>query len=201
MQRDKLERLVGMIPEDKRAEFFDVMAALEQAQSAPKLPPYPKNWRGIPEYRTMCLTLDHLQSRGAEVGQCLQKVVYSTESVRDSVFSQFEYFGDRLDGGSLSSLFKGAENGSGTALVYFIPQHHRDTSGAPFANVFISQSLFDRCYADPDMGGGSDLLTHQSILKLAAEAVEDMANRKMRVPSLIPIVVYPQKKDAAEGED
>lgn len=179
-------------------EVMEEAVRLVSERAVSKSQRYPVNSKGVPEYRSVVFTVDHIfTSRNTEtIG--IQKMAFSTEEAQEAALALFDYYGDKLSGFTLSTLLQWRENHLSDVLVYFVPQTVRDRSGESFFQIVCSQDLYSRIGRDMTKGKFSHLMIRETIFDAVEKMILQATVQKAPVPPLVSVAVYDDAAEEAE---
>lgn len=159
---------------------------------------YPLNSFGVPEYRSVLLTLDHLFFSRQKQGIDIQKMVMSIEEPYDAMMALFAYYDEQITPATFKTLLEWNQNRLTDVLVYFTPPTVRDVTGNPVFQIVVGVDLYNRIAKDRVKGKFSHLMTRDAILDEVDKAIALAASKKLQTPSLISVAIYEDLEDAAQ---
>lgn len=147
---------------------------------------YPKNADGKPEFASITVTLDHLMNR--QDAHVTQKMVFSTQSVEESLAGLMDYYGDGRSamamGSNLDLLVKGRQDPEHTAYIYAVPVQTRDRAGGIIVQVVMSTAAMGHLVNHREGGQGSSLIAIDLLVKLVGHALNQARQQLGAFPAL-----------------
>lgn len=166
--------------------MYQQQNAQQGPQQAPRVAAYPLNADGLPEFASVTVTLDHLLTRDPR--HVIQKMVFSTQSVEESLAGLFDYYGDGRAamsmGSNLDLLVKGRSDPEHTAYLYAAPVQTRDRMGGIIVQVVMSTAAMGHLVNHKEGGKGSSLLAVNLLVELASNALASAKAQLGAFPAL-----------------
>lgn len=142
------------------------------------------------EFSSITITLDHLYNSLRQDGHCVVKMIFSTESAKESLVSMLSYFNMHhlfaVDG--VVELIAALGRTSGVAVLVAVG------SGGPLTNIIVDAAVWRAFLRSDKIAGGS---TMELVNSLAALAL-DMQRAARARGDLTPLQVYSME---GEGPD
>lgn len=120
---------------------------------------YSRNARGVPEFASVVITLDHLFN--SDPLHVKQKMVYSTETAEEALASLFDYYGETSLLGLKSTrqiLNELDSDPTHSIAIYLVPANMRDRKGGMIVQTVCSTAALHRLTNHPAFGDGSSLV-------------------------------------------